>query len=184
MGAEGSGGHRGLAALPEGAGGSRPCSPLGGGVPAACWLLLTAPLLSSGSPAHPQGPCPSLSPEVSHSCFSTERGWGPLPSLIRSHPAGWALLEPNRVRTPPPPGRPHGRSVGTYVVQFCFLILCLAAGSEGPERGGDGPRAPSSQGGRTSVPWALMQALSPCWLRTPVGSPADPGGRGRPPLGQ
>ena len=62
VGAEGSGGHRGLAALPEDTGGGRPCSPLGGGAPAACWLLLTAPLLSSGSPAHPQGPCPLTVP--------------------------------------------------------------------------------------------------------------------------
>lgn len=120
-------------------------------------------------------PVPSLSPGVSHSPFSTERGWGPSPSLIRIHPAGWALLEPSRVRTPPPPGRPPGCSVGS--VRFCFLILRLAAGSEGPERGGDGPRAPSSQRRRTSAPWALVQALSPCRLRTPVGSPADPGGQ-------
>ena len=102
-------------------------------------------------------PVPSLSPEVSHSYFSTERGWGPSPSLIRIHPARWALLEPNRVCTPHP--RPAGCMAALWALMWCSSVFssCAWLLAQKAQRGEEmGPGHSAAMGG------GLLRRRHPC----------------------
>lgn len=94
--------------------------------------------------------------------------------MIRLHSAGWASLEPARA----PhllPCRPRENSVGTYGVQFCFLIFqracysCFVLVTQKAQRGeamGPGHTAAGedflSHRGHPSA--CSLRALSPCQL--------------------
>lgn len=109
-----------------------------------------------------------------------ERGWGPLPSLIRIHPAGWALLEPSRGNGTHAPAR-QARPQLTY--EFCgsvFLVSAVLA--QKAQRGEEvGPGHPSSQGGT----YARGHSCRPCPLAGwTLWSQLVSAGKGQPSLGQ